>query len=240
MAELPDLGKHCSKENCNQLDFLPFQCIHCKLTFCKEHFPVAHHECSNAPNNTIDDTSAVKSPSLYRCSFKDCNAGELTPIICAECTGQFCLKHRHQVDHSCSKYEAPKDGMTKTREHIASLAVMKQKASVVPKKPRNAKSQRTAAKVQLMKLKMKSAGNKSLPQDEKVFFQILLPKTIERRTENVFVSGKWSMGKVIDTVSTFIFFSYQCAVAHYHFKMRIHFIIWKPFWIVSVPVNNQS
>ena len=41
-----------------------------------------------------------------------------------------------------------------------------------PKKLRSVKAQKTAAKVQLMKLKMKSSGDKSLPQDERVYFLV--------------------------------------------------------------------
>ena len=41
-----------------------------------------------------------------------------------------------------------------------------------PKKLRSVKAQKTAAKVQLMKLKMKSSGDKSLPQEERVYFLV--------------------------------------------------------------------
>ncbi|EMS59687.1 Zinc finger AN1 domain-containing stress-associated protein 17 [Triticum urartu] len=33
----PDLGAHCDKEDCNQLDFLPFDCDGCGKVFCAEH-----------------------------------------------------------------------------------------------------------------------------------------------------------------------------------------------------------
>ena len=29
-----------------------------------------------------------------------------------------CCSHRHQTDHDCEKYEAPKERMTKTKEHV--------------------------------------------------------------------------------------------------------------------------
>ena len=44
--------------------------------------------------------------------------------------------------------------------------------NTVQKKPRSLKAQKTAAKVQLMKLKMKSNGDKSVPQTERVYFLV--------------------------------------------------------------------
>lgn len=36
-----------------------------------------------------------------RCAFKSCKAKEMVPLICSECSLNFCFRHRHAVDHSC-------------------------------------------------------------------------------------------------------------------------------------------
>lgn len=36
-----------------------------------------------------------------KCSLKGCKAKEVIPIVCSECTYNYCLKHRHPTDHSC-------------------------------------------------------------------------------------------------------------------------------------------
>ena len=55
------------------------------------------------------------------------------------------------------------------------------------RKPRSVKAQKTAAKVQLMKLKMKSkAGDPGLPQDERVYLLVTLPKTLQKQPQ-----GSW-------------------------------------------------
>ncbi|KAK5644182.1 hypothetical protein RI129_008027 [Pyrocoelia pectoralis] len=36
-----------------------------------------------------------------KCSFKSCKTKEVIPIICDECTYNYCLKHRHTTDHNC-------------------------------------------------------------------------------------------------------------------------------------------
>ncbi|XP_057769440.1 zinc finger AN1 domain-containing stress-associated protein 12 [Salvia miltiorrhiza] len=41
----PDLGRHCQKPDCHQLDFLPFTCDGCQKDFCVEHRSAKSHEC---------------------------------------------------------------------------------------------------------------------------------------------------------------------------------------------------
>jgi predicted nucleic acid binding AN1-type Zn finger protein len=44
----PDLGAHCDREDCNQLDFLPFGCDGCGKVFCAEHRTYIDHGCARA------------------------------------------------------------------------------------------------------------------------------------------------------------------------------------------------
>ncbi|KAJ7366920.1 hypothetical protein DFH08DRAFT_835930 [Mycena albidolilacea] len=43
--ELLSVGRQCSHQTCNLVDFLPFKCQHCNDSFCQEHFMVAAHKC---------------------------------------------------------------------------------------------------------------------------------------------------------------------------------------------------
>ncbi|XP_072979963.1 zinc finger AN1 domain-containing stress-associated protein 12 [Typha angustifolia] len=47
----PNLGLHCDREDCNQLDFLPFTCDGCKKVFCLEHRTYKSHDCSKSDHN---------------------------------------------------------------------------------------------------------------------------------------------------------------------------------------------
>lgn len=40
-----------------------------------------------------------------RCSLKGCKQKELIPVTCQKCRKNFCLKHRHEMDHHCSGFE---------------------------------------------------------------------------------------------------------------------------------------
>lgn len=35
------------------------------------------------------------------CSMKGCKVKEVIPVVCNDCTLNFCLKHRHPQDHKC-------------------------------------------------------------------------------------------------------------------------------------------
>ncbi|KAJ3841667.1 hypothetical protein F5878DRAFT_453082 [Lentinula raphanica] len=39
------IGKQCSHPTCHLVDFLPFQCQHCRESFCQDHYKVAEHSC---------------------------------------------------------------------------------------------------------------------------------------------------------------------------------------------------
>ncbi|XP_036169333.1 AN1-type zinc finger protein 2A isoform X1 [Myotis myotis] len=38
----------------------------------------------------------------FRCSKKGCKKKEMLPVACDQCHGNFCIQHRHPLDHSCT------------------------------------------------------------------------------------------------------------------------------------------
>ncbi|KAK9290640.1 hypothetical protein L1049_008813 [Liquidambar formosana] len=51
--EFPDLGKHCTVEDCKQIDFLPFTCDRCHQVFCLEHRGYTKHQCPVADRKDV-------------------------------------------------------------------------------------------------------------------------------------------------------------------------------------------
>eukprot|EP00047_Mylnosiga_fluctuans_P006485 m.247166 g.247166 ORF g.247166 m.247166 type:complete len:136 (+) comp15311_c0_seq1:109-516(+) len=121
--DLLSIGTHCSVKSCNQLDYLPFTCPHCKAATCKEHRE--DHACPSAPKSdqaTRCPTcqSFVRAGSLLkahlesgctahilaahktapRCSKPGCKARDLMPVTCPGCRATFCLRHRFPGDHA--------------------------------------------------------------------------------------------------------------------------------------------
>ncbi|XP_030836717.1 AN1-type zinc finger protein 2A isoform X2 [Strongylocentrotus purpuratus] len=64
-------------------------------------------ECQSDP--------AVKKRKVYsnRCTKKGCKQKELVPVICSSCHKNFCLKHRHSVDHDCQGFQNSGKGASK-------------------------------------------------------------------------------------------------------------------------------
>ncbi|KAM9198453.1 AN1-type zinc finger protein 1 isoform 1-T1 [Dugong dugon] len=194
MAEL-DIGRHCQVEHCRQRDFLPFVCNGCSGIFCLEHRSRESHGCSEV--NIINERMKTDKHTSYPCSFKDCTEKELVPVICPYCEKNFCLRHRHQSDHECEKLEISKPRMAAT-QRLGKVVTDSETRETVSKGRKSTKHTETAAKVALMKLKMHADGDKSLPQTERIYFQVFLPKGSKEKSKPMFFCHRWSIGKVID------------------------------------------
>ncbi|CAL4112507.1 unnamed protein product, partial [Meganyctiphanes norvegica] len=129
--ELPHMGTHCAESACRQLDFLPFTCDLCKKEFCVDHHKYDKHNCSEsyrrdvqvpicplcdqpvpskrdqppdlAVNDHLENNCKSKKKKIYtnRCSFGVCKTKEMVPVSCDSCKQNFCLRHRHTIDHEC-------------------------------------------------------------------------------------------------------------------------------------------
>ncbi|RXM31348.1 hypothetical protein EOD39_7107 [Acipenser ruthenus] len=104
--------------------------------------------------------------------------------------------HRHQNDHECEKLEVPKPRMAATQQLVKEI--VESKKSAPARGRRGARNSETAAKVALMKLKLHAVGDKSLPQTERTYFQVFLPKGGTEKSKPIFFCSKWSVGKVVD------------------------------------------
>ncbi|XP_013191362.1 AN1-type zinc finger protein 2A [Amyelois transitella] len=134
--EFPHIGKNCSYQACNKLDFLPMKCGACSEVFCSDHFAYAKHDCpepntrdvqvpvcplcgapvpgrrgeppdvavsAHIDNQCTSDPARERRKKVFtnRCSHKGCKTKEMVPLVCSECSLNYCLKHRHTTDHAC-------------------------------------------------------------------------------------------------------------------------------------------
>lgn len=183
--------------SCKQLDLLPICCSFCNQKFCKSHFQPFQHSCSSQQlGKEITKSPHDTHSEMHICSLSTCNTNELISMPCPHCSLHFCLQHRHQVDHQCEKLEKKQDHMPQT----ASLIKQIQDKNLGKKFSQGVKSDKLAAKVQLMKLKQNSKGVNELPAEERVYFSVQKP--LCEAKESVFVSKFWSIGKSIDFISS--------------------------------------
>lgn len=109
---LLDVGRACAQ--CSTIDFLPFTCSHCSLTFCREH--VQTHGCSVTDTGFLEQGQA--GPSTFKrkatCEVGGCERPSIEAIggkeeeeiddrgvriakeiRCLGCNGAFCTSYVH-------------------------------------------------------------------------------------------------------------------------------------------------
>jgi hypothetical protein len=95
--------------------------------------------------------------------------------------------------------------MSKTRQTVANILckTTNETSSKEGDKKVSTKNAKMAAKVQLMKLKQNADGNKGIATDDRIYLRVHFPckKTEKILSKNVFVSKKFSVGKVIDILA---------------------------------------
>ncbi|KAM7075038.1 AN1-type zinc finger protein 1 isoform 3-T3 [Molossus nigricans] len=194
MAEL-DLGQHCQVEHCRQRDFLPFVCDGCSGIFCLEHRRRESHGCPEA--TVVKERLQPETQASCACSLEDCAEKGPVQVVCPACQRSFCLRHRHQSEHRCEKLETAQPRMAATRKLVQDIIGSKT-GQTARKRRKGAQSSATAAKVALMKLKLQAHGDPSLPQTERIYLQVFLPKGSKEKSKPMFFCSQWSIGKVID------------------------------------------
>lgn len=202
MAEFPDLGEHCEFNDCNILDFLPFQCNDCNRTYCLQHRQPSQHECTGlslASSGAPTSTNVVRQSST-QCTFQNCQNREVVSIICPFCDQAFCLKHRLQQDHDCIKLDKLDCTPSKTSVLVKSILSSRNETQKHGVQPCKRGATKLSAKVALMKIKMNAIGENSVPPDDRIYFSVTLPNT--NIVKNYYFSKTWTIGKLVDYVSS--------------------------------------
>ncbi|RMD42268.1 hypothetical protein DV735_g2849, partial [Chaetothyriales sp. CBS 134920] len=123
VGDVEAIGAHCQMAFCHQLDFLPFRCDSCHLTFCLDHRSETAHKCAKegewarrrdgrtsqtSTSTTTATTTLSQKPTLQtgtQCYQTQCrtfvDSGRNTGVRCSRCNRTYCLKHRMQEDHDC-------------------------------------------------------------------------------------------------------------------------------------------
>jgi hypothetical protein len=88
--ELPTIGRQCSLQTCNRLDFLPFKCDSCGLTFCSDHRLPNDHSCAA--------TNAAEKVDQVAANCPLCNA-----VIVAPAGSNINARVSHHIDGGCQR-----------------------------------------------------------------------------------------------------------------------------------------
>ncbi|CEF62100.1 AN1-type zinc finger protein 1 [Strongyloides ratti] len=201
MAEFPDLGKHCTLNSCNQLDFTPFLCDNCKNYYCGKH---RHTHGCDIEDKQISNEDAKKNPmKIFLCSAENCNNKEVLRIECTYCQLNFCLNHKNPEGHQCKCLP-----VTKEKETLLPQAVIdkinqdvKEKKLLSDIKPINKKikiltekERMKMEKMETMRLKMRDS-KLNIPEEEKY---VIFLTTHDQKIRGALVSKCWMFGRCID------------------------------------------
>ncbi|CAF1027787.1 unnamed protein product, partial [Brachionus calyciflorus] len=97
-----------NKHNCQQSSFKSkdFQIPLCPL--CNQPVPYKRNELPDITMSAHIDRDCKSDPAEERrkvftnkCSLKGCKQKELIPFNCTKCRKNYCIRHRHESDHSC-------------------------------------------------------------------------------------------------------------------------------------------
>ncbi|XP_017770164.1 PREDICTED: AN1-type zinc finger protein 1-like [Nicrophorus vespilloides] len=201
--ELPQIGKCCDNTSCKQLDFLPLQCK-CKKIFCSQHFREHVTTCTLTKNLQVSDLKKIDD--LYKCSHPNCKETSIIPLMCEKCKQHFCIIHRHisecfkedpQIKAAAiQKLNAPIEQFNKAKDILDKQIELN--ISAVKKKSKNAEM---VNKIQLMRIKNKANGLKTIPTTDRLYFNVKHPKSSGCKSSPLFVSKTWTVGRAIDAVA---------------------------------------
>jgi len=218
--EFPTLGKHCKQKDCKLLDFLPFECSACKNMFCLDHRSFAAHHCGAVPDAIIPEcplcgaiipVAKGEDPNVKvdehitkgckqepqreksnKCSMSRCKNHEVVPVICKQCSKNFCFAHRLPQDHSC---EATVKESKKVKGGGYTLG------GRAP--PATNKNNPTAKKVALMKMKMNAKGDEKIAPEKRYYLEVVYGSGngVNATPKLMFFDPNWSVGKVLDSIA---------------------------------------
>lgn len=197
--EFPEIGVSCSVSICNQLDFLPLRC-QCDKFFCPEHFKQHSHECKT--DNVVTDLKTIDN--IFQCSEPSCKDRTIVPLLCEKCRKHYCIKHRHIgecVKKTEEEFKLIREKLNEPTQRFneAKAVVDRQVTKNIEDAKKSLKKREMACKIQLMRLKNKATGLKSVPSSDRIYFKIISPHN--KNESAVFVSKNWSVGKIIDVIA---------------------------------------
>ncbi|KAF5926355.1 hypothetical protein HPG69_011486, partial [Diceros bicornis minor] len=171
----------CLFKACAERELVPVMCPYCEKNFCLRHRHQSDHECEKLE---IPKPRMAATQKLV----KDIIGKYLESLFCYFLTAVYSVSSRAPVSYVSLPVM---DGLINSPDDSKT-------GETASKRRKGAKNSETAAKVALMKLKMHAVGDKSLPQTERIYFQVFLPKGSREKSKPMFFCRRWSVGKAVD------------------------------------------
>ncbi|KAL1917644.1 uncharacterized protein VTP21DRAFT_4037 [Calcarisporiella thermophila] len=165
------------------------------------HKLLEEHKSSGCKSNLF----ASQKQATSECHVNGCGPIALKKgVVCSGCGETFCLKHRHVSSHAC-----PSLHMLSAQKHLRREAALAATSSLVDASankerktwtPKKAGS-KTSRMVELMRIKSRAEGDKSVPLSSRVYVSVEFPKECGLAAKPMFFDKTWSLGRVLDRIS---------------------------------------
>ncbi|XP_055997786.1 AN1-type zinc finger protein 1-like isoform X2 [Ostrea edulis] len=183
----------CSITKCTARELMPVVCEKCSKNFCLRHRHQNDHNCENL----VEKITPTKTAEHVQQILGKLNSHDKLPA-----TPTKTAEYVQQILGRLNSHDKLPATPTKTAEHVQQILASK-KLNEHPKKTKGRKSSKTAAKVALMKMKMNAAGDKKIPEPDRVYFSVVLPggSISKGPAKPLFFSKTWSVGRVLDAAA---------------------------------------
>ncbi|KRX10449.1 hypothetical protein PPERSA_08751 [Pseudocohnilembus persalinus] len=100
---MENYGTKCAFKECNQLDFLPFDCRYCQQKFCQNHRQPDQHNCEKIEKNAEKRPVSSSKEKKDRCPMPNCRTilTLTNQHECKNCGLNTCLACRFPEKHNC-------------------------------------------------------------------------------------------------------------------------------------------
>ncbi|KAJ1611147.1 putative AN1-type zinc finger protein [Cryptosporidium canis] len=172
MVEVEEIGVRCSNPECNQIQFLPFECLKCGRKFCIDHVNSGCHKCEvdmNEPNGINKNASKEENNAPVNCSLEKCSR---VGIVCRKCGKTLCSVHIYESEHKCVEGSRTiKEGVRTIPNRYPGCELLKGS-----KLPEESKSSKMLRKIMI---KSKSIGDSSIPARSRVAIALYVSCDVE-------------------------------------------------------------
>lgn len=171
----------------------------------------AHGDANRAVSEHIDAGCSRKQRTDYRCQLKACTQRFAIPVICERCKRNFCLTHRHPADHQCTALPTVQPAALPTSAAPSSsvpaiTAVQKERRRrrrrmrrLLEEKSKS--GNRAAQRMQIIKQRRAAKGNKNIPQDARLYLEVVFPMRSKKKPLMMFFRLSWTVGRVLDEIT---------------------------------------
>lgn len=179
MVEAEEVGVRCGNLECNQIQFLAFECLICKKKYCIEHVSSGRHICRNEKVGA-KELNSYKGRFLnekgenvsINCSMDGCSK---VGIICRKCDKMLCSEHIYESEHECKVKNrinmTYKLGIKDLRKRYLGGEILNGS-----KLPEESKSSKMLRKIMI---KSKSIGDSRIPVRNRVAIALYVSKDVE-------------------------------------------------------------